>query len=233
MLPPYRWEPLERVAVALEARLDESIRWRGEQLDRLLDEGHARLVEAVVGLTTDLGWEPAVEVTFAVFGERGSIDILARHAATGMLLVIEVKTVMPDAQAMLVTLDRKVRLAPDIAAERGWAVRAISRLIVFESTPIARQRVGRLGATLGAALPGRGATVRQWLRAPDRSLAGILFVRTATPGSRNTIVGGRKRVRRAQTTANATERGISSVRRSRRAAAVDSATRGCNTNLGR
>lgn len=203
---------LERVATALEARLDVGIRWRGEQLDRLLDEGHARLVEAVVRLLVEFGWEATVEVTFAVYGERGSIDVLAWHAATGRLLVIEVKTVMPDAQSMLATLDRKVRLAPGIAADRGWRVRSVSRLLVFESTPVARQRVGRLGATLGATFPARGAMVRQWLRAPDRILAGILFVRTATPSSSKAVVAGRQRVRRPRASAYATGGGIGSIR---------------------
>src|SRR5438309_2150340 len=121
-------DTLARIVAALDARLDVTVRWRGEQLDRLLDEAHARLVESVVSLLVRWGWEVGVEVTFATYGERGSIDILAWHQSTGILLVIEVKTVMPDAQAMLATFDRKVRLAPGIAAERGWAVSAVARL---------------------------------------------------------------------------------------------------------
>ena len=197
-------DSLARIVAALEARLDVTVRWRGEQLDRLLDEGHARLVDAVVSVLVRWGWEVGVEVTFAMYRERGSIDILAWHRSTGILLVIEVKTVMPDAQAMLATFDRKVRLAPGIAAQRGWAVSSIARLLVFESTPIARQRVSRLETTFRAVLPARGAAVRRWLRAPAGSLAGILFVRTAIAGSSKSIVAGRQRVRSGRNDANAT-----------------------------
>jgi transcriptional regulator with XRE-family HTH domain len=203
---------LEQIAAALDARLDVAIRWRGEQLDRLLDEGHARLVEAMVRLLVGFGWEVAVEVTFAVLGERGSIDVLGRHASTNTLLVIEVKTVMPDAQAMLATLDRKTRLAPRVAGERGWPVQTVARLIVFEGTPTARQRVGRLEATLRAVLPARGATVRAWLRAPAGPLAGILFVRTASPHSTISVVAGRQRVRRPGTTAKPSPGGVGLAR---------------------
>jgi len=34
------------------------------------------------------GWQPAPEVSFAYFGERGVIDILAFHHPTRRLLVI-------------------------------------------------------------------------------------------------------------------------------------------------
>jgi transcriptional regulator with XRE-family HTH domain len=204
---------LERVVVALDGRLDVTVRWRGEQLDRLLDESHARLVEAIVSLLSNLGWDIAVEVTFAVFAERGSIDVLAWHPRSRTLLVIEAKTVMPDAQAMLATLDRKTRLAPGIAAERGWNARTVARLIVFEGTPVARQRVQRIDATLRVALPSRGASVRRWVRAPDGPMAGLLFVRTATPGSTNTHVAGRQRVRRLHSAANASPGGDSSQSR--------------------
>lgn len=65
------------------------------------------------------GWEVIPEVTFQVRGERGSIDVLSRHG-NGAMLVIEVKSVVPDIQALLSSLDRKVRLAAEIGRERGW-----------------------------------------------------------------------------------------------------------------
>src|SRR5438105_4156896 len=60
---------LQRVAAALDARLDIAIRWRGEALDRLLDSAHAGLVDETVELLTSLGWDVAVEVSFAIAGE--------------------------------------------------------------------------------------------------------------------------------------------------------------------
>ena len=53
-----------------------ALRWHGEELDRLLDEAHARLVDEVVRRSTVLGWVVAVEVSFSRYGERGSIDVL-------------------------------------------------------------------------------------------------------------------------------------------------------------
>ena len=48
-----------------------------------------------------LGWEVVLEATFFIRGERGSIDILGWHATSRVVLVIEVKSVVPDIQAML------------------------------------------------------------------------------------------------------------------------------------
>lgn len=72
-------DTFDRVAQAAGASLDLALRWKGEGLDRLLDEDHARLVELVVLKLQALGWEVAVEVSFSRFGERGSIDVLAFH----------------------------------------------------------------------------------------------------------------------------------------------------------
>jgi transcriptional regulator with XRE-family HTH domain len=104
---------LRAVAAALGATLELKLRWHGEGLDRLLDEAHARLVDATVVLLREAGWDVAVEISFSIWGERGSIDVLAWHKATGSLLVIEVKSVVPDSQATLHGLDRKARLARD------------------------------------------------------------------------------------------------------------------------
>jgi hypothetical protein len=93
------------------------VRWRGEELDRL-DAMHASIVERLVEILTSLGWECAVEVTFWIRREQGSADVLAWHPPTGRLLVVETKSVVPDLQTMLSSLDRKVRLGPAIAAQR-------------------------------------------------------------------------------------------------------------------
>src|SRR3954454_8055481 len=75
------------VADALDARLSILVSWHGAALDRVLDEGHARLVGVVVSRIQQWGWETHVEVSYSEWGERGSIDILAWHAATATLLV--------------------------------------------------------------------------------------------------------------------------------------------------
>lgn len=110
---------LVRLAAALDARIDVRLLWQGEGLDRLLDARHARLVDLVLEILRSNAWQVATEVSFNIYGERGSIDILAFHPETGYLLVIEIKSVVPDMQSMLASLDRKGRLAREIASERA------------------------------------------------------------------------------------------------------------------
>jgi transcriptional regulator with XRE-family HTH domain len=187
---------LIRVAAALGAVVDVRLRWNGEQLDRLLDEAHAGLVDRVVVMLRALGWDVAVEVSFAIWGERGSIDVLAHHPPSGVVLVVEVKSVVPDSQATMHGLDRKARLAPQLAAERGWECRAVARMLVAGSSPTSRRRVAQLAATYDAVFPVRGADMRGWLRKPQGAVAGLLFLSYALRGSTSTTVPGQQRVRR-------------------------------------
>ena len=95
--------------------------WRGAALDRMLDELHARLVSAILQILDRYGWISEVEVSFAVFGDRGSIDVLAWHSVECALLVIEVKTELGSLDGLLRPLDVKVRRARQIGLERfGW-----------------------------------------------------------------------------------------------------------------
>jgi hypothetical protein len=172
-------DSLMRVAAALGGFLSVRILYHGEGLDRLRDRSHAALVERMVGRLVADGWEVATEVSFNVFGERGSIDILAFEPRTGALLVIEVKTVVPDIGGMLATLDRKVRLARDLAEDRGWKVRTVGRLLVLPEASTVRRRVEEHNATFRNAFPARNVEVNQWLRAPSGSISGLLFLSPA------------------------------------------------------
>jgi transcriptional regulator with XRE-family HTH domain len=167
---------LVRVAAALDARIDVRLLWQGEGLDRLLDARHARLVDLVLDILSSSAWEVATEVSFNVYGERGSIDILAFHPSTGSLLVIEVKSVVPDIQSMLSALDRKGRLARDVARERGWHVSTVSRLLVLPNDRTARRRVDDHATTFRIAFPARTVQVRGWLRRPEGAIQGVMFV---------------------------------------------------------
>jgi hypothetical protein len=186
---------LSRVAGVLGARIRVQLLWQGEELDRLLDEDHARLVEHVVGLLDAAGWVVAPEVTYHFGAERGSIDILAWHPPTGCLLVVEVKSVVPDLQAMLAGMDRKGRVAATVARERGWQATSVSRMLVLPADRTARRRLGRFGATVARALPGGTLEMHRWIRAPVGSTAGVLFVSSVTR------TGARHRVARAVRTA--------------------------------
>ena len=109
---------LRQVLGALDARAALEVRWRGGDVDRLLDERHAALVGEIVGQLRHSRWLTAVEVTYARFGERGSIDVLAHRPDVGALLIVEVKSELTSLEETLRRLDQKVRLAPEIARER-------------------------------------------------------------------------------------------------------------------
>jgi hypothetical protein len=119
----------------------------------------------------------ATEVSFNIYGERGSIDILAFHPDSGALLVVEVKSVVPNIGGMLMTLDRKVRLAREVARKQlGWEATTVSRLLVLPEHRTARRRVADHATTFETAFPERNVAVKRWLRAPSGALAGLLFV---------------------------------------------------------
>ena len=169
---------VERLGDALGARLTLRLDWNGEALDRLLDGEHAQLVELLVGRLRDAGWEVATEVTFAIGGERGSIDVLGFHRATRILLVVEAKTVIPDVQSMLATLDRKARLGMAIARQQGWDPVAVGRLLVVSESRTSRRRVETLAETFRQQFPDRVASVRAWIARPEaaRPLRGLWFL---------------------------------------------------------
>jgi transcriptional regulator with XRE-family HTH domain len=172
---------LEKVASAVGARADLRLNWNGEALDRLLDAAHAGLVELTAAKLRAIGWEVAAEVTFWIRGERGSVDLLAWHPTLRLILVIEVKSIVPDIQAMLTSLDRKARLANEIARSRGLSPIASGRLLVIGESRTSRRRVEKHAATFAAEFPHRGASLKGWLRAPNVAppLRGLWFMPTA------------------------------------------------------
>jgi transcriptional regulator with XRE-family HTH domain len=185
---------IDSVCRALGAVLDLRVRWRGEHLDRLIDEAHATPVELVVRMLRGAGWLTVVEHSFSEFGERGSIDVFAWHPTALTVLVIEVKTLIADAQDTFGRHDRKVRLAPKLAADRGWTCRHVARLLIVGDTSTNRRHVASLGSSFQASYPLRGDPLRRWVRHPDGPMAGLLFVPYATPRGTGAPPVGRMRV---------------------------------------
>lgn len=186
---------LEAVGAALDARLILQIRWRAGDLDRLLDADHAHVSASMVRRLGD-GWESRVEVTYAFPGGTGSIDILAWHPGTRTLLVIEVKTEIPSAEATLRKLDEKVRLAPRIGRERfGWSAMNIGQVLVVQDTSTNRRRIDSHAGLFDAALPMAGSALRHWLGAPVGGIAGRMFLSPSVVSARIQHRGGRHRVR--------------------------------------
>ncbi len=141
------------------------------------------MVGAVVRRLGALGWEVRPEVSFAVFGERGSIDVVAWHAATRTLLVVEVKTELTSVEETLRRHDVKVRLAATVVGERfGWRPARVARLLVLPDATTPRRQVARHEAVLRSAYPLRGPALRGWLAAPSGSAASLAYAPITTSG---------------------------------------------------
>jgi hypothetical protein len=193
---------LRALADAVGATVVIQLRWRGGELDRLLDERHAAVVGAVTALLRVPGWSVAVEVTYSRYGERGSIDVLGWHELTRTLLVVEAKSELTSVEETLRRLDAKRRLAPVVARERfGWRPAGTSCLLALEDSRTNRRRVQRAHNVLDVALPARAWTVRGWLGAPSGALAGLLMV-SSTHGERVARSSDRHRRVRVPTVAS-------------------------------
>lgn len=188
---------VRRLFGALDARFEAQVSWRGGQLDRLLDAGHAALVGVVVRQLEANGWSAQVEVSYSVYGERGSIDVLAIRAADQAAVVVEVKNELASFEALARKTDEKVRLV------RGSLCRdrfefdpvAVGRVLVLPESDRSRQTVFRHRAVLDVVFPERTRAVRSWLRAPIGSLAGIVFIPWPRSGDRWSDRRGQQRVR--------------------------------------
>ena len=168
---------VRRIFDAVGARARMTAWWNGAAADRLLDAGHARLVERAISVLKRRGWSTAAEVSFSEFGERGSIDILAAHAPNRAIAVCEIKTALGSIEETNRVLDVKVRLAPRLAEARfGWSPRAIARLLIVPDDRTVRRIVDRHALTMTSVYPARSREARAWLRRPDTALSAIWFL---------------------------------------------------------
>ena len=188
-------ESLRRVAAVLDIRIDVQPRWRGADLDRLLNARHSALGDAVARMLRDLGWEVAVEVSFSISGERGFIDLLAWNAATRTLLVIELKTEIVEVQELIGIVDRKTRLAARVGRQRGWLPATVATWVVIAEGSTNRHRVDRFSGLLRTAFPDDGRMIQRWLAAPSGRVAALSFFSDSGPGGAKSRFAGRQRVR--------------------------------------
>jgi transcriptional regulator with XRE-family HTH domain len=165
-----------RVARSLDIRLDWNAWWRGGELDRMVNAGHAAMHESVARWLRASSWTIVPEASFSIFGERGVIDVLAFEPASRALLVVELKTQLVDVQALLGAVDRYRRLAPVIARERGWEVEAVSAWVVLSDTPTNRRRLAAHATVLRSAFPSDGRAMRGWLSRPRGRVAALSFL---------------------------------------------------------
>jgi transcriptional regulator with XRE-family HTH domain len=200
-----------RVFIALGASFDGLVGWRAGDLDRLLDQRHAAVVEQVSGRIGEWGWIAVPEATYAVNGERGSIDILAGQPERRAVAVFEIKTDIPRIEEAVRRHDEKARLAPGLATGRfGWRPEMVARILVMPEDSTLRRLVARHQATFRATYPNTSRDARAWLRAPAGPMAATWFLAPKPGGGDKRELGGPRRVRRprgdrarAQPTANA------------------------------
>jgi transcriptional regulator with XRE-family HTH domain len=188
---------IERIAEPLGASLQLVARWRGEQLDRLMDAAHAALQQAVAALLADLGWEVRVEMSFNQYGDRGRIDLVAYHRAMRIVLVVEIKTALGDLQETLGRLDIKVRVGRQVARDAGWTdVVAVIPALVIGDSRLARRTVAE-HAALFARYERRGRTALAWLRHPASPMpTGLLWFANGPDSHGATIGRGRRAPKR-------------------------------------
>lgn len=188
-----RFGDLRRVFAAVGSGFDGDVIWRGAALDRLLDARHAGVVAASMALLRGLDWDAHPEVSYSIFGERGSIDVLATRETERAVVVEEAKTEIGSLEGTIRKLDEKTRLVRErICEERfGWAPAAVGRLLILPDTDTSRRAVARHAEVLGPAFPARGPVVRRWLQTPAGPMSGILFI----PASRSVTTAGAPRAR--------------------------------------
>jgi transcriptional regulator with XRE-family HTH domain len=192
---------LRRVFQALGAQYSGVVSWRGADVDRLLDERHAMLVESATDHYRRHGWEVAPEVSFSVYGERGSIDLLAVRRASGIPVVNEMKTAIGGVEDTLRRHDAKVRLAPQLVRDRfGFTPSVVIGVLVVLEDRTNRRIVERHRRTFEAAYQdGTRATTRmvrtRGERAPAECRNGIWFLSPKPGRHRRHRNGGPTRVR--------------------------------------
>jgi hypothetical protein len=149
---------LRRVFAAVDAGFEGTVQWRGPGLERLLDADHAHLCGIATERLRRNGWDPLVEASYSIRGERGSIDILAGKIECRCVVVEEVKTSLVSVEATRRKLDEKARLVREqLCGNRfGWMPRTVGRLLVLPDTTSTRRSVARHEDLLRVALPGRG-----------------------------------------------------------------------------
>ena len=192
---------IRRIAKALDVRVDLTPRWRAGELDRLMNSKHSQLHESLARWFGDElpDWVLRPEVSFAVYGERGIIDILAWHPGRRALLVIELKTDIADVNELVGGVDRKRRLATGIARTMGWEPESVSVWVVVAAGRTNRARIAAHGAMLRAAFPMDGRSIKSWLGDPKGPVAALSMWRDVRPQNVTASPTPVRRVRRSST----------------------------------
>lgn len=168
---------VRQVAAALDARIDINVRWQGGDLERLINARHAAMHEVMARFFVGRApWVAEPEVSFSIWGERGTVDILAWHPPARALLVVELKSELVDLNELLGTLDRKRRLATQIATSRGQAPASVGVWVVVADSRTNRRAVAAHAVAMRNKLPIDGRGIDRWLRHPDSAVGALSFL---------------------------------------------------------
>ncbi len=192
-------ETLDRVLMELGLRVTLEIDGihvaeRREQRDAV----HAAIVSVLARRLTRAGWKVAMEVPTGAGQPTGWIDMVAFRAADGALLVIEVKTAIPDVGGLQRQVGFYEREAPWAARRQGWLPERIAVAVVCLDSAQVRETLERNRDQLAAAFPAMPDRCVTWIRtagsdAPNgRSLLTIDMRRRQGLGLGPTILHGRR-----------------------------------------
>ncbi len=182
---------LRAIARVLGIHLDLIARWRGGDLDRMLNRRHAALHEAALGILAGYpGWQFVPEVSFNVWGERGVIDLVGWNEEHRALALGELKSEFVDPGELVGTMDKRRRLAAAIVESRGWKPLTVGTWVIAADTRTNRRLLAASHRLLRSAFPADGHAMTRWLTKPTASISGLSFVSVPR------VAGEGKRVRR-------------------------------------
>ncbi len=134
---------------------------------RRQDAGHSMCSGHVQRRISALpGWELRREVRIDSGRYHGWIDLLAFHAESGTLVIIEIKTRFDDLGALERTLDWYVREAAGAARRFGWHTRRIVPWVLALATDEVETSMRTDRTVIDAAFPGRAGAMDELLADP-------------------------------------------------------------------
>lgn len=137
---------------------------------RQQDAAHARCSAYVRRRLERLGWDVAQEVETVLGRTHGWIDILAFHAATGTLLIGELKTELHDVGELQRTVAWYEREAWAVARRFGWSPRRAVTCLFILATQENDARIAGIRELFAQAFPLRSRVLGRWLEDPSGGL---------------------------------------------------------------
>jgi len=169
-------DTIDRIAAVVDVRTEILGRWQGGDGDRLLNWRQSLLADSFsAAARAHDGWLFEPEVSFSIYGERGVIDQLGWHELRSHLLVVELKTEFVDINEMLGTLNRKLRLAPRVAADKGWRPKVVSVWLIVADTRTNRRHAARHWSLLRSRFSLDGRSLSAFLDNPVAATFGMAF----------------------------------------------------------